>query len=102
MPSNDTTTKPRRAARPYVPRSNGGLRSTRPRKARGSGITPGRSLRIPDGPWEAAKERAAQEGFNTSHLVTELMRAYGAKMIDLPRGTETLLTRKNVGKQDAA
>lgn len=50
-----------------------------------SGQSPIRHVRVPDAPWEAAKERAAREGLNISAVVRDLVRDYANGHVDVVR-----------------
>lgn len=41
-----------------------------------TGKTPHKSMRIPDGVWQAAKAKAAGEGRTITDVVTELLQRY--------------------------
>ncbi len=71
-----------------TPKSSGSLNSSRPRRPRGTGVTPGRSIRVPTDVWDKAKARCnGEDHVNVSHLCTELLRAYGARTIDMSAGS---------------
>lgn len=82
-----------------TPKSSGSLNSSRPRRPRGTGVTPGRSIRVPTDVWDKAKARCnGEDHVNVSHLCTELLRAYGARTIDMSAG----LTASASGQADGS
>lgn len=54
------------------------------RNLNGTGPTPGRSVRISDEIWDAAKARAADEGVSISQVIVLLAWGYAHHAIDLP------------------
>jgi hypothetical protein len=44
-----------------------------------TGETPNRTVRVPDGVWDAAKEKAAEEDKTVSDVVNDCLRKYVAK-----------------------
>lgn len=52
-----------------------------------TGETPKRNIRVPDDIWNAAKERAQDEGRTTAKVVNSYLARYGAQV---PEGAEAL------------
>lgn len=51
---------------------------------REQGITPVRSVRVPDAVWERAQQRAKEDGNTLTYALVQFLEGYGRREIDLP------------------